>query len=168
MASPAPEPSTGGELSGKRALVTGGTRGIGRAAVQALTHAGAQVAYTARAPSTDAPGVPALFIQADVGTKNGVATISHRVHERLGGADILVHNVGGDGDRHVPLLEQTDDVWQLVLDLNLMGSVRLDRALVPGMIARRSGAVVHISSLSRSIPSTNRVPYGAAKAALTL
>jgi NAD(P)-dependent dehydrogenase (short-subunit alcohol dehydrogenase family) len=165
MADRAPTFSTGAELAGKRALVTGGTRGIGAAIIEAFTKAGAEVAFTARSAASD---VTDLFVQADVGTREGVATISRWVEQRLGGIDILVHNVGGDGGHHVPLLEQDDDVWQLVMDVNLLSAVRLDRALVPGMVARGSGAVVHISSLSRSIPSVNRVPYAAAKAALTL
>jgi NAD(P)-dependent dehydrogenase (short-subunit alcohol dehydrogenase family) len=168
MTNRAPALATGAELAGKRALVTGGTRGIGAAIVQALTEAGAQAVFTARSAPSDVTEAPELFVQADVSTREGVATISRWVDEHLGGIDILVHNVGGDGGQHVPLLEQVDDVWQLVMDVNLLGPVRLDRALVPGMVARGSGAVVHISSLSRSIPSVNRVPYGAAKAALTL
>jgi NAD(P)-dependent dehydrogenase (short-subunit alcohol dehydrogenase family) len=168
MANSAPARATGTELAGKRALVTGGTRGIGAAIVRALTNAGAQVAFTARSVASEVTEAPELFVQGDVSTSEGVAAISRWVDQRLGGIDILVHNVGGDGDRHMPLLEQVDDVWQLVIDVNLLGPVRLDRALVPGMVARGSGAVVHISSLSRSIPSVDRVPYGAAKAALTL
>jgi NAD(P)-dependent dehydrogenase (short-subunit alcohol dehydrogenase family) len=161
------------ELAGKRALVTGGTRGIGAAVVERLARAGAQVAFTARSAPRQAeirsgkPAPSGLFVQADVGTPEGVEAIAQHVDDRLGGVDILIHNVGGDGNQHVPLLTQADDIWQLVVDINLLGPVRLDRALVPGMTTRGSGAVVHISSLSRSMPSNNRVPYGAAKAALT-
>jgi NAD(P)-dependent dehydrogenase (short-subunit alcohol dehydrogenase family) len=133
-----PHPTTDPELAGKRPLVTGGTRGIGAAVVARLAAAGARVAL-----------------------------IAEYVNEHLGGVDILVHNVGGDGNRAVPLLTQADDIRKLVVDVNLLGPVRLDRALVPGMVQRGSGAVVHISSLSRSMPSANRVPYGAAEAALT-
>jgi NAD(P)-dependent dehydrogenase (short-subunit alcohol dehydrogenase family) len=156
------------DLDGKRALVTGGTRGIGAAIVRSLTKAGAQVAYTARTVTSGESEAPGHFVRADVSTLDGVETISRWVDQYLDGVDILVHNVGGDGNQHVPLLDQTDGVWQQVMDVNLLGPVRLDRALMPGMVARGSGAVVHISSLSRSVPSPNRVPYGAAKAALTL
>lgn len=168
MESRAPTLAADTGLAGKRALVTGGTRGIGAATAQVLAEAGAQVAVTARSPARDLVEVTGLFVQADVSTTEGVAAISQWVDEHLGGIDILVHNVGGDGNQHVPLLEQDDDIWRLVLDVNLLSAARLDRALVPGMVARGSGAVVHISSLSRSIPSVNRVPYAAAKAALTL
>ncbi|RSN01273.1 short-chain dehydrogenase [Streptomyces sp. WAC 01325] len=153
------------EFVGKRALVTGGTRGIGAAIVDRLTRGGARVAFSARSvPQGEASE---LFVQADIGTATGAETIAHHVEERLGGVDILVHNVGADGEEHVPLLTQAEAVWQLVLSVNLLGPARLDRALVPGMVERGTGAVVHVSSLSRSIPNANRVPYGSAKAALT-
>jgi NAD(P)-dependent dehydrogenase (short-subunit alcohol dehydrogenase family) len=155
------------ELQGKRALVTGGTRGIGAAVVSRLGAAGATVAFTARSAPAGQPA-PELFIRADVGTEEGVELITRQVREQLGGVDILVHNVGVDGDQHVPLLEQKQDIWQLVMDVNLFGPVRLDRAFVPGMVTRGQGAVIHVSSLSRSVPSANRVPYSAAKAALTI
>ncbi|MGW5235903.1 SDR family oxidoreductase [Streptomyces nodosus] len=154
------------ELSGRRALVTGGTRGIGRAIVDRLTRAGATVAYSARTAPQSGHATD-LFVQADVGTTAGVEAISQHVHDRLGGVDILVHTVGADGDQHVPLLQQTDNIWQLVMDVNVFAAARLDRALVPGMVERGTGSVVHVSSLSRSMPNPNRVPYGAAKAALS-
>ena len=159
----APDPI---ELKGRRALVTGGTRGIGAAIVARLAGAGATVAFSAR---SDPPPDQAtdLFVRADVGTTAGVEATVRHVHDRLGGVDVLVHNVGGDGQQHVPLLEQADDVWQLVMDVNLFAAARLDRALVPGMVERGTGAVVHVSSLSRSMPVVDHVPYGAAKAALT-
>ncbi|AWW35943.1 short-chain dehydrogenase [Streptomyces cadmiisoli] len=153
------------EFSGKRAFVTGGTRGIGAAVVERLSRAGAQVAFGARSAPGDRPSE--LFVQADIGTRAGVEAISRHVARHMGGVDILVHNVGADGGEHVPLLGQADAVWQLVMDINVLGPARLDRALVPGMVERGSGAVVHVSSLSRSAPNPNRVPYGSAKAALT-
>ncbi|MGW1542131.1 SDR family oxidoreductase [Streptomyces sp. NPDC002309] len=166
MPATTPHASDPDGLSGLRALVTGGTRGIGAAIVERLTRAGASVAYSARtAPPPD--GLTELFVEADVSTPAGVEAITRHVHERLGGVDILVHTVGADGGQHVPLLEQSDDIWQLVMDVNLFAAARLDRALVPGMVERGKGAVVHVSSLSRSIPNPNRVPYGAAKAALS-
>jgi NAD(P)-dependent dehydrogenase (short-subunit alcohol dehydrogenase family) len=155
------------ELAGKRALVTGGTRGVGAAVVERLRAAGAKVAFTARTAPTGHPA-PELFVRADVGTEEGVDVTVCHVHERLGGIDILVHNAGADGGHHVPLLEQKQDVWQQVMDVNLFGPANLDRALIPGMVTRGNGAVIHVSSLSRSWPSPNRVPYSAAKAALTL
>ncbi|WP_331744730.1 SDR family oxidoreductase (plasmid) [Streptomyces sp. NBC_01136] len=153
-----------GEFAGKRALVTGGTRGIGAAIVDRLTSAGAAVAFTARSASAQESE---LFVQADIGTREGIEVVTRHVNEHLGGVDILVHNVGTDGDQHVPLLTQEDAVWQFVMDVNLFAPARLDRALVPGMVERGAGAVVHVSSLSRSIPGANRVPYGSAKAALS-
>ncbi|MEU4173053.1 SDR family oxidoreductase [Streptomyces sp. NPDC026665] len=166
MTSPAQQGNTvTDEFAGKRALVTGGTRGIGAAIVERLTQSGARVAFSAR--SVPKGAVSELFIQADIGTASGAETIARHVEERLGGVDILVHNVGADGGEHVPLLTQAEAVWQLVMDVNVLGPARLDRALVPGMVERGMGAVVHVSSLSRSMPNMNRVPYGSAKAALT-
>jgi NAD(P)-dependent dehydrogenase (short-subunit alcohol dehydrogenase family) len=86
------------ELQGKRALVTGGTRGIGAAEVSRLGAAGARVAFTARSAPAGKP-VPELFIQADVGTREGVELITRQVHDRLGGVDILVHEVAPTGVR---------------------------------------------------------------------
>jgi len=82
------------ELAGKRALVTGGTQGVGAAIVSRLSAAGAKVATTARSerPSSDASD---LFVRADVTASDGVVTVSRAVLERYGGLDILVHNVGG-------------------------------------------------------------------------
>lgn len=125
------------------------------------------MAFTARSVP-DPPGVPELYVRADVGTEDGVESIIQHVQERLGGVDILVHNAGADGNEQVPPLEQKQQVWDLVMGVNLFGPARLDRELLPGMVAREQGAVIHVSSLSRSMPSPNRVPYSAAKAALTV
>ncbi len=159
--------SPAAEFAGQRALVTGGTRGIGAAIVARLAAGGATVAFTARSAPARQLTESELFIQADVAAPGGTEKITEQVNSHLGGIDILVHNVGADGNRHVPLLQQEAEIWQLVMETNVFAPVRLDRALVPGMVERGSGAVVHISSLSRSKPDRNRVPYGSAKAALT-
>jgi len=153
-------------LAGRRALVTGGTRGLGAAIAHRLTRAGAIVLVTAR---SEAPEVEnKLFITADLATADGVATVIEQVEERLGGLDILVHNVGGSDAPAGGFVALDDDVWLRELNLNLMAAVRLDRGLLPAMIANRAGAVIHISSIQRRMPLYNAtLAYAAAKAALS-
>jgi NAD(P)-dependent dehydrogenase (short-subunit alcohol dehydrogenase family) len=151
----------------KRALVTGGTKGIGAAIVRALARDGLRVATTARGP-LPAGETPELFVQADVSTASGVAEVIARVNEAFGGIDILVHNVGGGSAPAGGFSVLGDVDWQRALDANLFAAVRLDRAFVPGMIERRSGTIVHISSIQRRMPLFEAtLAYAAAKAALT-
>jgi len=154
------------ELAGKRALVTGGTQGVGAAIVSRLSAAGAKVATTARSerPSSDASD---LFVRADVTASDGVITVSRAVLERYGGLDILVHNVGGSSAPAGGVSALTDEAWQGELDLNLLAAVRLDRALLPEMLKRRSGVIVHVTSIQRVLPLHDAtLAYAAAKAAL--
>jgi NAD(P)-dependent dehydrogenase (short-subunit alcohol dehydrogenase family) len=129
------------EFSGKRVLVTGGTRGIGEAIARRFDGAGARVATTGR--SASAHGVqPELFVAADLATLEGVARAAEHVRARLGGVDVLVNNVGGSSAPGGGFAAQTEDVWQSELATNLLSAVRLDRALVPGMLERGSGVVI--------------------------
>jgi NAD(P)-dependent dehydrogenase (short-subunit alcohol dehydrogenase family) len=154
------------ELAGKRALVTGGTQGVGAAIVSRLSAAGAKVATTARSerPSSDASD---LFVRADVTASDGVVTVARAVLERYGGLDILVHNVGGSAAPAGGFSALTDEAWQGELDLNLLAAVRLDRALLPEMLKQRSGVIVHVTSIQRVLPLHDAtLAYAAAKAAL--
>jgi len=151
----------------KRALVTGGTKGIGAAIVRALARDGTRVATTARGP-LPAGETPELFVQSDVSTASGVAEVIGRVTDAFGGLDILVHNVGGSSAPAGGFSALHDEDWQRALDANLFAAVRLDRAFVPGMLDRRSGSIVHISSIQRRMPLFEAtLAYAAAKAALT-
>lgn len=154
-------------LQGARALVTGGTRGIGAAVVEALREAGARVATTARqAPTAPLEGVH--YIAADVTTAEGCARVAAEVGDHFGGVDVIVHVVGGSSAPSGGFAALDDAAWQAELALNLMPAVRLDRALVPGMIAREKGVIVHITSIQSRLPlPDSTTAYAAAKAALS-
>ncbi len=155
------------EFTGKRALVTGGTRGIGEAIVQRLRGAGATVVTTARSAPQDLLQ-PELFVAADLGTAEGAETVVSAVRDRLGGVDILIHNVGGSSAPGGGFAALTDDEWQRALNGNLLAAVRLDRGLLPPMLERRAGVIIHISSIQRRLPLFEAtLAYAAAKAALT-
>lgn len=146
-------------------VITGGTQGIGAAVAARLAAAGARVVVSARrAPEQP---LPAEFVQADVSTPEGVRLLAERALASLGAVDLVVHNVGGSSAPPGGVLALTDEHWRADLDANLMAAVRLDRLLVPGMLARGSGAIVHISSIQRRLPLTSTYAYAAAKAALS-
>jgi NAD(P)-dependent dehydrogenase (short-subunit alcohol dehydrogenase family) len=155
------------EFKGKRVLVTGGTKGMGEAIVRRFSLSGASVATTARSPL---PGgqLAALFVQADIGTAAGVEDVVNRIQQKWGGLDILVNNVGGSEAPNGGFQALSDDDWQRALAVNLLTSVRLDRAFLPGMIERKSGVVLHISSIQHRLPLHDAtLAYAAAKGALS-
>jgi NAD(P)-dependent dehydrogenase (short-subunit alcohol dehydrogenase family) len=155
------------ELAGRRALVTGGTKGIGEAVAARLREAGATVMVTARA-RPDALADPGLFAAADVATAEGCAVVADAVRERLDGVDIVIHVVGGSSAPAGGFAVLDDAEWRRALDLNLLAAVRLDRALLPGMLAQGSGVIVHVTSIQRQLPLPEAtIAYAAAKAALS-
>src|SRR5215470_6973381 len=126
-------------LERKRALVTGGTKGVGAAIVTALREAGARVLTTARERPE---GVEeAGFIAADVSTADGCAAVAEAARTRLGNLDILVHVVGGSSAPAGGFAVLDDGEWHEALNKNLFAAVRLDRALLPLMINQGSGAI---------------------------
>jgi NAD(P)-dependent dehydrogenase (short-subunit alcohol dehydrogenase family) len=154
------------EFNGKRVLVTGGTKGAGKAIADRFLQGGATVAITAR--SAPAENTAAHFIQADVSTSEGTAHVIHEILSRFKGVDIIVHNVGGSSAPSGGFITVTDELWQQAMDENLYPAVRLDRGLLPSMIERGSGVIVHISSIQRTMPLyDSTLAYAAAKAALT-
>ena len=155
------------EFKGKRVLVTGGTKGIGEAIVRRFELSGASIATTAR--SEPAAGqARALFIKADLGTARGAQSVADRIQQKWGGLDVLVNNAGGTETKPGGFEVLTDEDWQRILEVNLLAAVRLDRAFLPGMIERKSGVVIHISSVAHRLPFPNStLAYAAAKAALT-
>ena len=155
------------EFTGKRALVTGGTKGMGEAIVQRLRRSGATVVTTARSVPPDV-SQPELFVAADLSSAAGAETVIRFALDRLGGVDILVNNVGGSSAPGGGFAALTDDDWQRALDQNLLAAVRLDRGLLPSMLKQGSGVIIHISSIQRRLPLFEAtLAYAAAKAALS-
>jgi NAD(P)-dependent dehydrogenase (short-subunit alcohol dehydrogenase family) len=155
------------ELNGRRALVTGGTQGIGEAVVARLREAGVKVLTTARKTPTDLPDAN-LFVAADVATAEGCAIVADAVRDRLGGVDIIVHVVGGSSAPAGGFAVLDDNQWHRALDLNLLSAVRLDRALLPAMLEQGAGVIIHITSIQSQLPLPDAtIAYAAAKAALS-
>lgn len=153
-------------LSGKRALITAGTKGAGAATVKMFRELGAQVMTSARS-RTETP-TDAFFVAADLTTEQGCAIVADAVAERLGGVDIIVHMLGGSAAPGGGFMALNDAVWHDELHFNLFPAVRLDKHLLPGMIAQGSGVVVHVSSIQNRLPlPESTTAYAAAKAALS-
>lgn len=152
-------------LDGRRALVTGGTKGAGRAVAARLRELGAEVFVSARSAPADLAD-PERFIAADTSTAEGTTAVAERM-TAAGGVDILVHVVGGSSTPTGGYEAVTDEQWLAELQLNLLGAVRLDRALLPAMVESGRGAVVHVTSIQNRMPLHDAtLPYAAAKAAL--
>jgi NAD(P)-dependent dehydrogenase (short-subunit alcohol dehydrogenase family) len=149
-------------LDGRRAVVTGGSKGAGAAVVARLRAAGAATTVVARHRPPDADD----FVAADITTREGAETVADHLSS-LGGVQILVHVAGGSASPAGGFAALTDRHWLDELQLNLLGAVRLDRALVPAMIDAGSGAIVHVGSIQSRMPLYDgTLGYAAAKAAL--
>lgn len=147
------------DLAGKRALVTGGTKGAGAAIAERLRAGGATVLVTARSAPDDQHA-----LAADTSTTDGAAAVI----EWAATVDILVHVVGGSHTPSGGFAALTDEDWIDELNLNLLGAVRIDRGLVPKMIEAGAGAIVHVTSIQRRMPLFEAtLAYAAAKAALS-
>lgn len=153
------------EFDGKRVLVTGGTRGMGLAMARLFAERGASVAVTARSAPQEGSGF--LFLSADLSRAEDISAVAERLQQDWGGIDILVNNAGGSEAPNGGFQALSDDHWSAALSMNLMAAVRLDRALIPGMIEHGSGVVIHIGSIQHRLPLHDAtLAYAASKAAL--
>jgi len=155
------------EFAGKRVVVTGGTKGAGAAILRRLSAAGATVATSARSGLPEGLS-PDVFVSADLSMQEGVEKLASAVLKAWGGVDVLIHTLGGSSAPGGGFAALAEEHWQGEINLNLMPAVRLDRLLVPQMIERGGGVVIHVSSIQRRLPLHDAtIAYAAAKAALT-
>ncbi|MHB8954063.1 MAG: SDR family NAD(P)-dependent oxidoreductase [Pirellulaceae bacterium] len=161
------------DLSGRTALVTGGSKGIGKAVARGYAEAGADVVISARHEKdlqvavqeiADQLAVRVEYVLADMTDRADVDRLGREVPQRMGRVDILFNNAGNN--RPQTLVDTTDDVWDQILELNLTSCMRLARAVAPGMIQRRWGRIVYTSSVMAFASNPGRGVYSATKAAL--
>lgn len=154
------------ELSGKIALVTGGTKGAGKAIAERLLQAGATVIISARnAPENENSRMH--FIASDLSTAEGAQKVISEVLSSYGRLDILVNNLGSSTTPAGGFQALTDEDWKSTLQANLLAPIRLDRGFLPQMIDRKSGVIIHIASIQGKLPLyDSTLPYAAAKAGL--
>ncbi len=152
------------EFAGRRALVTGGSRGIGAAVAQLLLAGGAQVVTSARTKTDDTPG-SSTFIPADIRTADGARRLVEQSLETLGGLDILINNAGATrvypGATAIPEQE-----WQDSLDVNFLSAVWVTNAAAEALKASSSGSIINILSTSAFTAEPIALHYATAKAAL--
>ncbi|HBY92497.1 MAG: glucose 1-dehydrogenase [Ardenticatenaceae bacterium] len=160
------------DLSGKSAVVTGGSRGIGRAIAAALAQAGATVAVTSRrleeaqrvAAELQQEGHAALGVALDVTSSDQVRAAFETVRQQIGGPDILVNNAGTN--RRGTLFELADDDWHFVLDTNLVGAFRCAQEAARSMVPTGWGRIINIASQAGVVGAPRLAAYGASKAGL--
>jgi 3-oxoacyl-[acyl-carrier protein] reductase len=159
-------------LKGKVALVTGGSKGLGRAIADELAQEGADVAICARgkqdlaeaAEALRKHGVRVTALVADVTQAADVTRVIDQTMREFGGIDILVNNAGDSWLGHT--VNTSDEEWQHCIDVNLMSAVRFTRAVVPHMRERGGGRIINMSSLSGRVPLHYTTDYAAAKAGM--
>ncbi|HNB53399.1 MAG TPA: SDR family NAD(P)-dependent oxidoreductase [Anaerolineales bacterium] len=153
----------------KRALITGGSKGIGRAIALAFAQAGAQIALTSRtladaqpvADEITAMGGTALPFACDVTDLDQIAAMRAALLEQWGGVDILVNNAGIAGSHK--FLGHSDDLWHHILNVNLNGVYYVTKAFVPEMIGQQWGRIINIASVASKVGSKYTAAYTASK-----
>jgi 3-oxoacyl-[acyl-carrier protein] reductase len=160
----------GGELDGQVAIVTGGSRGIGRAIAAELANAGARVAVVARAveragsAAAELPGEGHRGFACDVADAESVDATMKAVEDGMGPLAVLVNNAGITEDNL--LVRITDEGWDRVLDTNLKGAFHFTRAAARGMMRRRNGRIINITSVVGLTGNRGQANYAASKAGL--
>ncbi len=161
------------ELTGRVALVTGGSKGLGKAMARALAEAGADIVISSRHENELRPALAEIladtgrrghFVVADVNQREDVTRLAREALERMGRVDILVNNAGTNRPQAIDTI--TDKDWDEVIEINLTSVMALTRALVPQMKERRWGRVIHISSIMGTVSKEGRNVYSATKSAL--
>ncbi|MEU4244342.1 SDR family oxidoreductase [Actinoplanes sp. NPDC026619] len=157
-------------LTGKVAVITGGSAGIGQAIAHGLAAEGVNLALVARDEerlrSLAFPGVRVLAVPADLTVPADAARVAAAVEEEFGGADILINNAGTGSEEKI--MTAADDRWQWYWDLHVMAAVRLARALVPGMRTRGGGVILQNASICATQPLGYEPIYNVTKAALVM
>jgi NAD(P)-dependent dehydrogenase (short-subunit alcohol dehydrogenase family) len=161
------------DLSGRTALVTGGSKGIGKAVARGYAEAGADVVISARHEDElraasreigDQLSVRVEYVVADMTDRSDVDRLAREVLRRMDRVDILFNNAGSNRPQN--LVDTTEDVWDQILELNLTSCMCLARAVAPGMMQRRWGRIVYTSSVMAFASNPGRGLYSATKAAL--
>jgi len=160
-------------LTGKVALVTGGSRGLGKAMARGFVEAGADVVISSRSEQGLKIALDDILkgtsrrgavIPADMRKRDDVGRLARTALEKMGRVDILVNNAGTNKPQPIDAI--TDEVWDDVLEINLSSVMALTRALVPQMKQRRWGRIIHISSIMGFVSKEKRDLYSATKAGL--
>lgn len=161
------------DLTGKVALVTGGSKGLGKAMARGLAQAGADVVISSRNEAElrqaldeilDKTDRKAWAIPADLSKRSEANRLAKAAVERAGKIDILINNAGSN--RPMPVDQIRDEDWDFIMELNLHSIMVLTRALAPGMKQRKWGRIIHISSIMGFVSKEGRHAYTATKTAL--
>lgn len=161
------------QVTGKVALVTGGSKGLGKAMARGLAEAGADIIISSRHEEELKPaleeilkgtGRKGVYVVADMSKRSEVNELAKKALAFQGHVDILINNAGTNVPQ--PVDEITDADWDRVMEINLHSIMVLTRALVPQMKARRWGRIIHISSIMALVSNNGRNAYSATKAAL--
>jgi NAD(P)-dependent dehydrogenase (short-subunit alcohol dehydrogenase family) len=163
------EGMTDSKLVGKTALITGASRGIGRAIASAFADNGSRLALAARnledlnhvAESLRARGSTAEPFACDVTVAEQVERLPALVEDKLGGIDILVNNAGAAGSHK--FVDHPDDLWEMLLEINLTSVYRVTKAVMPGMINRKYGRIINIASVASKVGLRYMSAYVASK-----
>jgi NAD(P)-dependent dehydrogenase (short-subunit alcohol dehydrogenase family) len=161
------------DLTGRVALITGGSKGLGKAMARGLAQAGADIFISSRNESElkaalgeilHGTGRKGSYCVADMASRDDVQRLAKTALERMGRVDVLINNAGTNVPQPVDAI--ADDTWDMVMETNLNSVMALTRALIPQMRARKWGRIIHISSVMAFVSKEKRSAYSATKAAL--